>query len=1553
MSPKKRRLMESRKYYRGSPRSRTAARTQTIKIEFQGANPDLDVEALDELPGKSNYFVGNDSALWRTGIPTFQRVRYHEIYPGIDLVFYGNRKKLEFDFCLSAYADPGRIDLQINGDDKAVLSKDGSLTIGLKTLAVLLPPSAYQRQGDLRVSVKSRFVARPNGDFGFVAEKYDASIPLVIDPTLAYSTYVGGNGSDEAFGIAVDSTGSAYLVGETTSTNFPLQNSYSSTPNSSGIAFISKLSPDGSSLLYSTYIGGTSGEVGNGIALDNSGGVYITGYTLSSDFPIVNGFQTSTGTTDANAFVAKIDTTRSGSASLIYSTYIGGGGNSTNPIGDVGYGIAVDAAGLVYVTGQTTSDNSVSPFPTTSSAYQTTLASTAGNAFVTVLDPAQAGSSSLIYSTYLGGGSTGTGDFGLAIAVDVAGNAFVTGQTTSSAPTFPTTATAFQTAPGNSYGSAFLAEIATTGSGSNSLLYSTYLGGSGNSTDATGDVGFAVALDPTMDAYVSGNASSADFPVTAGAYQTTNPANRSFVAKLDPSQSGSASLIYSTFLGGTDGDEARGLAVDSSGEAFVGGATASSDFPTTTGAYQASLSSPISDAFVSELNSTGTTLLYSTYFGGSCSGGDLGNSIAIDSLANPYLAGATCSSDLPVYPTGAYQTSLAGSENAFVAKIALVSSPGVFGSVSPTPNSYGWNNSAVMVSFNCVPGGSPITSCTAPQTLSVEGANQSVTGTATDSASDSASATETVNIDFTPPSLSISTPSNGSSIAAPYVSVSGSVSDSLSGVAGVTCNGIAATVSGSTYSCTVLVFAASDLITVNAADSAGNQASTSISISVAMAAPTSLQISPTSATLGTGESRKFSASDQTGIRRPDVSWTVSDSTIASLSTDGSGTLTGVAAGTVTLSASIGSVSASTTVTVTSASSITDGTLLWSAPAISGFTTQSMVQAVRTANGPDLYSIETDSSGDVIVRGFKSNGTQLFQTPIPALNGTNPAGAAANDGGVILNGGGGGSGPSPVVDVSGQGSINWTYYSAGYLAPITAVGQNNDIYEIESASDSSVAYLDVIDGNTGSLTNQVALPTSSYWIYNSDCFADQNSGGSFAGNYSPPFVGDDGSVAVEVESYSYAENYFPCNEGGPFLTFSENLSLMQLATSGSVTYQTLNSYSGSSAAYSFPGDVIPDGNGGWLASWGKSTRYDTVNGGFFASVSDVTSSGVNELDLASVHITSYSPTSLATGDQNFAFITDGGVISSLTRYPLSQSWTYTSSTGVAIKNSTPNGGVLIDDFSSGTVQLDSSGAASSAVSSLVGIVPIDISHWAGISSGVLADYRYSDGSGGLSSELPRSPAPSNSGYPNGQRRSSPCFTSTINCVIVPAADVTTPGSGLTTTLRKIDYALYFLDFSGGGRALTPQYTSNHSEEFNVELRESFRNPPNTLTSSDATICVPSCPPDGFNYLEDKLDNNQSASGSILSVYQSFYVNRQQVQVFWPGPGATQWYGAPAPAQLGAEPPNPSQQATIPFNATGVVEQLQVDTKNPATCQKAVPGTDHSFSGGCSPSPPSSH
>lgn len=633
-----------------------------LRMRLVGVNPSVQVTGLDELPGKSNYFIGNDPKKWRTNLASYAKVKYEGIYPGVDLVYYGNQQQLEYDFVVAPGADPKTITLDVGAGlapsrgrqlQRAPLWIDGNGDLVVRTGGRdvrFQKPVVYQEGSKgAKQYIDGCFDLRGRSKVSFEVAAYDPNKELVIDPVLSYSTYIGGSGDDAATAVAVDASGNAYVTGQTNSVNFPTASPFQAANAGGYDAFVTKLNATGSSLLFSSYLGGSGDDIGEGVAVDRSGNAYITGATNSADFPTVNPYQATYGGGNQDAFFAELNSTGS---FVLYSTYLGGNAF------DVGEGIAVDSSGNAYLTGV---EESSSSFPVTLGAFQTTcggFANFQGNAFVAKFDPTKSGNTSLIYSTCLGGSG---GDSGHAIAVDASGNAYITGLTFST--DFPTTSP-FQAANAGG-GDAFVTKLNATGS---ALVYSTYLGGSAS------DQGFGIALDSSGNAYVTGFTQSTNFP-TASSFQAAEAGGQdAFVAKLNPA--GSA-LLYSTYLGGSGDDFGHAIAVDSSGNAYITGYTFSTNFPTASPLQAANAGPP--DAFIAELNTTGATLLFSTYLGGSGTN-ESGMGIAVDTFGSAYIAGYTDSTNFPT-ASGAFQTTFGGgSRDAFVAKFgpsysALVQPP--------------------------------------------------------------------------------------------------------------------------------------------------------------------------------------------------------------------------------------------------------------------------------------------------------------------------------------------------------------------------------------------------------------------------------------------------------------------------------------------------------------------------------------------------------------------------------------------------------------------------------------------------------------------------------------------------------------------------------------------------------------------------------------------------------------------------------------------------------------------------------------------------------------
>ena len=651
--------------------------TTLLRMKLAGASYAAAPVGLDELPGKVNYFIGNDPKKWHSNIPTYAKVRYPNVYPGIDLVYYGHQGQLEYDFVVAPGADPGQIAIAFERsthgrlrppwiDEKGnVLIGSGSSVLQLNRPVIYQPKrstttgnSAFDRDSK---PVDGRFLLTASNQIRFELGPYDKSQPLVIDPALTYSTFLGGtvaNSSAGSFSVAVDSSGNTFLLGGA-SPPFPITpGAFETTPTP---RYVAEIDPTGSTVLYATYLGATSGETGlcgefnGGLVVDSSDNAYITGYTTSTTFPVTTGaFQTKLGNPNGcNAFVTKLNNTGS---KPIYSTYLGG----TNGL-DIGYGITVDSSGDAYVAGAAGSTD----FPT-NHAIQPTYGGGQSDAFLTELNPSGTG---LVFSTFLGGsGADGAGS----VALDGTGAVYVEGSTSSA--DFPTMNPLQGTLKGSQ--SVFVTKFASTGS---SLVYSTYLGGSGT------DYGLGMAVDGLGNAYVGGQTLSPDFP-TKNPFQSSCPSTACvFASKIN---SAGSALVYSTYLGGSGSQGQYGgvFAVDGSGNAYLTGVTWATNFP---------LLKPIQttpggngDRFVTVLDSTGSGLVFSTNLGGS--GRDRNQGGALDSTGLVYIAGTTESTDFPVLP-GGLQTSFLGGSSAFLSKIDMSANANPDFLLLPAPNAVSVN----------------------------------------------------------------------------------------------------------------------------------------------------------------------------------------------------------------------------------------------------------------------------------------------------------------------------------------------------------------------------------------------------------------------------------------------------------------------------------------------------------------------------------------------------------------------------------------------------------------------------------------------------------------------------------------------------------------------------------------------------------------------------------------------------------------------------------------------------------------------------------------------
>lgn len=618
------------------------------RLVFVGANKNPGIEPVTITNARVNFFIGNDPDKWYANVPTYLAVLYKDIYKKIDLEVYGVEKQIQYDWVIKPGGNPGDIRFEYRDVKHTRIDRQGNLVINTANGEwVHLKPVCFQVIDNRRRPVSSGFKRVSKNVYGFSVGRYDKDHTLIIDPVvLAYSTYLGGTAADYGRAIAADSNGNVYVTGFTSSTNFPVHDQYQSEPGDSNTdVFVTKLDTTVSgtySLVYSTYLGGSSNDEGHGIAIDWNGFIYVTGYTNSANFPTKNQYQTNQDGEDG--FVVKLDPTQAGADSLLFATYLCGSS------ADRGYAIAADSSGHAYITGWTDSSN----FPI-KNQYQSNKGGR--DVFVTRLDTTQSGTASLVYSTYLGGSSYNS-DEGYGIAADSSGNAYVTGCTSSY--DFPAV-NQYQSFPfWDDETCAFVSRIDTNLIGTPGLIYSTCLGGSEN------DKGLGIACDNDGQVYVTGYTNSSNFPIK-NQYQSNPGGCDAFISKFDTYLAGSASLLYSTYLGSGGYDEGSALAIDLSGKAYMTGYTSGSDFPVRDAVQ---VNQDGDDAVLSVVDTTKTgnaSLVYSTYLGGN--GSDYGRGIAIDNNNNVYLTGNTTSVDFPL--VNHYQANPDSSTNdAFVAKFA-------------------------------------------------------------------------------------------------------------------------------------------------------------------------------------------------------------------------------------------------------------------------------------------------------------------------------------------------------------------------------------------------------------------------------------------------------------------------------------------------------------------------------------------------------------------------------------------------------------------------------------------------------------------------------------------------------------------------------------------------------------------------------------------------------------------------------------------------------------------------------------------------------------------
>jgi hypothetical protein len=623
----------------GAPAGRAterAARVEAVRMVFVGARPCPRVEPLEATPAAFNFLSGNDPRGWVTGARSYKKIVFHDLYPAIDLAVLstGSGVKCEYRVRPGGRVEDIRIDY--DGAVTARVNAQGQIEIATENGRLIEEePLSYQLIGGKKKGIKAGYIAGPGGDFGFKTSPYRKDAELVIDPSLMFSSFVGGSGQEVDGGIAVDPAGNVYVTGETYSGNFPKTlKVYDRTFNGVADVFISKFKPDGSGLVYSTFLGGNAAEAAMGIAVDATGQVYVCGFTKSPNFPTTIGAFDRTLGGVRDAFVTKLNAAGTG---LVYSTLIGGSAS------EEAAGLALSPNGHVCLTGSTLSVD----FPVTVKAYDKSLSGQ--DAFVLKINST---GKNLVFSTFFGGSGE---EQGLGIVLDPAENVLITGTTTST--DFPTTDGAYDRNLGGPK-DVFVSRFNPQGNG---LVISTYLGSGG----VDGTLG-GIAVDRSGSVYLTGFTESSRFPVTAGAWDSAfSGSNEAFLTKLDPA---GADLVYSTFLGGSNQEFGRSVAVDVIGDAIVTGYTKSANWPVTADGYDRTHNGD-QDIFLTWLDPAGKGLLYSTFIGGSGADRTSGG-LAVDVYGNAFVIGSTGSSNFP-RTAGAFDRTYGGARDDAVLKFSL------------------------------------------------------------------------------------------------------------------------------------------------------------------------------------------------------------------------------------------------------------------------------------------------------------------------------------------------------------------------------------------------------------------------------------------------------------------------------------------------------------------------------------------------------------------------------------------------------------------------------------------------------------------------------------------------------------------------------------------------------------------------------------------------------------------------------------------------------------------------------------------------------------------